>query len=104
MEKDSESLRPLTEGDLIGPRKKVKSTYEDRLASIQRGREDRPKFGSAKGKKQKAAPSSTTNRQKAKNKPIMMILSSGSVQGKKKASLRDKARKLQKHLSQQKRG
>ncbi len=62
----------LDEGDIMGPRKKVKQDYEERMASIQKGREGREKYGSVKSKK--AALSSTTNREKKKNKPIMMHL------------------------------
>ena len=93
----------LGEADILGPRKKAKATYEERMASIQEGREGRDKFGSAKGKKNKANPSSTTNREKARNKPIMMIMASGAVRGKKKASLMEKQRRLQKHNENQRR-
>jgi hypothetical protein len=44
------------------------------MDSIKKGREGRDKFGSLKGKKRKEAPSSSTNREKSKNKPIMMAL------------------------------
>lgn len=73
------------------------------MASIQKGREGREKFGSARGKKKKENPSSSTNREKARNKPIMMILASNSVKGKKKASLRDKQKKLRAHIDRAKR-
>jgi protein SDA1 len=72
------------------------------MASIRAGREGREKFGSQKGKQNKAAPSSTTNREKARNKPIMMIMNSSAVKGKKKASLRDKQRKLRAHITKSK--
>ncbi|KAJ7582468.1 SDA1-domain-containing protein [Mycena floridula] len=89
----------ISENDILGPRKKAKADYADRIASIEKGREGREKFGSRKGKKTKEAPSSSTNREKARNKPIMMILSSGAVRGKKKASLRDKQKKLRAHIT-----
>lgn len=92
----------LGEEDILGPRKKSKATYEERMASIKEGREGREKFGSRKGKKNKEAPSSSTNREKARNKPIMMIMASGAVKGKKKASLMDKQRRLRKHNENQK--
>ncbi|KAF8603427.1 protein required for actin cytoskeleton organization and cell cycle progression [Ceratobasidium sp. AG-I] len=92
----------LSEGDIEGPRKKAKADYEERMASIQKGREGREKFGSAKGKKNKEAPSSSTNREKARNKPLMMILASGAVRSKKKASLRDKQKKLRAHIERAK--
>jgi len=88
----------ISENDILGPRKKAKADYEERMASIQKGREGREKFKSNKGKVNKETPSSSTNKEKARNKPIMMILSSGAVRGKKKASLRDKQRKLRKHI------
>ncbi|KAK7061025.1 Severe Depolymerization of Actin [Paramarasmius palmivorus] len=94
-QEDQSASAFISEEDILGPRKKVKADYEERMASIQKGREGREKFGSRKGKKTKETPSSSTNREKAKNKPIMMILSSGAVRGKKKASLRGKAAKAQ---------
>jgi protein SDA1 len=71
---NGESEQFLTESEILGPRKKMKSTYEERLESINKGREGRDKFGSMKGKKKGANPSSSTNREKARNKPIMMTL------------------------------
>ncbi|KZT20254.1 actin cytoskeleton organization and cell cycle progression protein [Neolentinus lepideus HHB14362 ss-1] len=88
----------ISELDIIGPRKKSKADYAERIASIEKGREGREKYGSMKGKKKKEMPSSSTNREKARNKPIMMIMGSGKVRGKKKASLRDKQLKLRKHI------
>jgi len=92
----------ISENDILGPRKKAKSDYAERMASIEKGREGREKFGSLKGKKNKAAPSSSTNREKARNKPIMMILASGAVRSKKKASLREKQQKLRAHIEKSK--
>ncbi|KDN38895.1 hypothetical protein RSAG8_09176, partial [Rhizoctonia solani AG-8 WAC10335] len=92
----------LSEGDIEGPRKKAKADYEERMASVQKGREGREKFGSAKGKKKKEVASSSTNREKARNKPLMMILASGAVRNKKKASLRDKQKKLRAHIERAK--
>ncbi|XP_006458331.1 hypothetical protein AGABI2DRAFT_199902 [Agaricus bisporus var. bisporus H97] len=92
----------ISENDIMGPRKKAKADYAERMASIQKGRDGREKFGSNKGKQNKGTPSSSTNREKARNKPIMMILSSGAVRGKKKASLRDKQRKLRAHIDRAK--
>ncbi|KDQ60554.1 hypothetical protein JAAARDRAFT_190731 [Jaapia argillacea MUCL 33604] len=92
----------ISEMDILGPRKKAKADYAERIASIEKGREGREKFGSMKGKKNKETPSSTTNREKARNKPIMMILGSGKVRGKKKASLREKQQKLRAHIERAK--
>lgn len=69
-----EAERFLTESEILGPQKKVKADYEERMESIRKGREGREKFASFKGKKKKVAPSSSTNREKARNKPIMMAL------------------------------
>ena len=87
----------LTEDDILGPRKKAKADYAERMASVQKGREGREKFGSHKGKHNKDVPSSSTNKEKARHKPIMMILGSDAVRKKKKASLREKQRKLRAH-------
>jgi protein SDA1 len=92
----------ISENDILGPRKKAKADYAERMESIEKGREGREKYGSRKGKKNKAAPSSSTNKEKARNKPIMMILSSGAVRSKKKASLRDKQQKLRAHINRAK--
>ena len=92
----------ISENDILGPRKKAKADYAERMASIQKGREGREKFGSKKGKQNKAAPSSSTNREKARNKPIMMIMGSGAVKSKKQASLREKQRKLRAHINKSK--
>ncbi|KAJ7632313.1 SDA1-domain-containing protein [Roridomyces roridus] len=92
----------ISENDILGPRKKAKSDYAERMASIAKGREGREKFGSQKGKKNKETPSSSTNREKARNKPIMMILGSSAVRSKKKASLREKQQKLRAHINKSK--
>ena len=92
----------ISENDILGPRKKAKADYAERMASIEKGREGREKYGSLKGKKNKEKPSSSTNREKARNKPLMMILASGAVRGKKKASLREKQQKLRAHIERAK--
>lgn len=92
----------VSENDILGPRKKAKADYAERMASIEKGREGREKFGSLRGKKNKEAPSSSTNREKARNKPLMMILGSRAVRGKKKASLREKQQKLRAHIDRAK--
>lgn len=93
----------VSENDILGPKKKAKADYEERMASIAKGREGREKFGSQKGKRRKGeTPGSTTNKEKARNKPIMMIMGSGKVRGKKKSSLREKQMKLRKHIEKAK--
>lgn len=85
----------LTEGDIIGAGKKAKADYEERLASIAKGREGREKFGSMKGKKKQANPSSSTNKEKRKKtKAFAMVAQSREVRGKSKTSLRAKQRRL----------
>lgn len=63
----------LDESDILGPRKKAKADYEERMASINSGREGREKYGSRKGKKNKDVASSSTNRQKAKGKNFQCV-------------------------------
>ena len=89
----------VEESDILGPRKKAKADYEERMKSIQSGREDRDKFGSRKGKKNKEEYSSTTNRQKARGKNFQMVAKSWSVRSKKNASLREKSKRLRKHIT-----
>jgi len=93
----------ISENDILGPRKRTKADYADRMASIEKGREDRGTFGSSKGKKRKEVPSSSTNKEKARNKPFMMVMSSGAVRGKKRASLKEKQRRLRRHIDKAKR-
>lgn len=88
----------LSESDLMGPRKKAKQNYEERIASIMEGREGREKFGSRKAKRRQEHPTSTTNKEKRKNKPMMMMVASQKVKGKQRASLADKQRKLRRHI------
>lgn len=71
---NEEQSRFLTESEIIGVRKHTKQTYEERMEHIKKGREGREKFGSLKGKKQKEKASSSTNREKARNKPLMMAV------------------------------
>jgi protein SDA1 len=40
----------VSESNILGPRKKAKADYEDRIGSIARGREGREKFGFAERK------------------------------------------------------
>ena len=88
----------VSENDILGPRKKPKADYEERMESVMKGRESREKYGSMKGKKMKETPSSSTNREKARNKPLMMVMASAAVRGKKKASLREKQKRMRAHL------
>lgn len=90
---DDPSAGIVTEANILGVRKKSKATYEERMASIAKGREGREKFGSSKGKKKKAVMSSSTNKEKGRNKPMMMVRQSSAVRAKKMASIKEKDRK-----------
>lgn len=92
----------VTESEIVGLRKKQKQDYEERMASIQKGREGREKFGSKKGKKNKGAASSSTNEDKKKTKVWKMLAHSQKVRSKKHASLRDKQQKLRSHITNMK--
>ncbi|KAI7868089.1 SDA1-domain-containing protein [Spinellus fusiger] len=84
-------LKVANEADVVfailGPRKKAKQDYEERMASIQEGREGREKFGSKKGNKDRG---STTNREKSRNKNYVMIAHKRDVVMKSKRSMKDK--------------
>ncbi|KAG0028959.1 Severe Depolymerization of Actin [Podila clonocystis] len=56
-------------GSIIGPRKKTKQDYVERMESIKNGREGR-EFGSCKGSNERGL---TTNKEKSKDKNFMMI-------------------------------
>lgn len=84
---------------LVGPIK-YKQTREERIAQANEGREDREKFGSRKGKRDKAH--STTNKEKARRKNFVMMIHKKAVQGKQKMSLRDRQKVLRAHISKQK--
>ncbi|KAG0796007.1 hypothetical protein G6F16_000503 [Rhizopus arrhizus] len=89
----------VNESTILGPRKKTKQDYQQRMASIQEGREGREKFGSNKGKKERG---STTNREKARNKNFMMIAHKQSVVSKSKRSLFEKQKQLRAAITKQK--
>ncbi|PWN29710.1 SDA1-domain-containing protein [Jaminaea rosea] len=91
-----DDLAFIDEYAILGPRKKAKDDKEARLASIAKGREDREKFGSKKGKRDQSK-SSSTNEQKAKGKNFAMVKKSWNVRKKGKASLREKSKNLKKH-------
>src|SRR5712671_3653368 len=74
-------------------RKTAEADYEERMASTARGREGRKKFCSLKGKREKK-PSSSTSREKARNKLSMIIMGSKDVRGKGEQSLREKQKRL----------
>lgn len=89
----------IDEMTILGPRKKAKQDYEQRMASVQEGREGREKFGSNKGKKERG---STTNREKARNKNYLMVAHKTAVVWKSKRSLFDKQKQLRAAIEKQK--
>jgi len=98
----------VTEGDIIGKQKKAKQDYEERMASIQSGREGREKFGSHKVRGRKGlkngATGSSTNEAKSRQKAFAMTQNSNKVRSKKGASLRDRQKVLRAHIDRKKRG
>ncbi|ORX52426.1 SDA1-domain-containing protein [Hesseltinella vesiculosa] len=90
----------VDEFDILGPRKRAKRDYETRMASIQEGRENRDKFGSKKGSKDRG---STTNREKARNKNFQMVSQKVSVKFKARRSLMEKQKVLRAAIDKQKR-
>ncbi|ODV80093.1 SDA1-domain-containing protein [Suhomyces tanzawaensis NRRL Y-17324] len=79
---------------------KYKQLREERIALAKEGKEDRDKFGSRRGKREKAH--STTNREKERKKNFVMMIHKKAVQGKQKLSLRDRQKVLRAHITKQK--
>eukprot|EP00163_Fabomonas_tropica_P018404 TRINITY_DN3270_c0_g1_i2.p1 TRINITY_DN3270_c0_g1~~TRINITY_DN3270_c0_g1_i2.p1 ORF type:complete len:710 (+),score=171.06 TRINITY_DN3270_c0_g1_i2:123-2252(+) len=104
--KVDEILQSTVEGDevseyaILGPQKKAKMDLEERLESVRAGREDREKFGSKLGRKEKAG--GTTNRQKRRNQPWQLAKNSRALRIKKGRSFRDKQKDLQKAVENSK--
>ncbi|KAF9195631.1 Protein SDA1 [Haplosporangium sp. Z 11] len=96
---DNQAEGEVSIGSIIGPRKKSKQDYAERMESIQNGREGREKFGSRKGSSERG---STTNREKSKGKNFMMIAHKREVREKKKISLREKQIQLHASVKKQK--
>ncbi|CAH7672593.1 SDA1-domain-containing protein [Phakopsora pachyrhizi] len=98
----------VSEGDIIGVQKKAKRDYEERMASIQSGREGREKFGCSKARGRKGhkygATGSTTNETKSRQKAFAMTQHSNRVRSKKGASLRERQKVLRNHIERKKRG
>lgn len=84
---------------LVGSRK-YKQSKEERMADIAEGREGRREFGSRKGKRDNDR--STTNKEKARKKNIMMMIHKKGVQSKARRSLREKQKVLRQHIETQK--
>lgn len=90
----------VDESAIVRFRKKAKQDYQERLASIQSGREGRAKFGSSVSKK--TDKHSTSNLQKKRTKNFKMMTHKTSVRLKSKMSLRDKQLKLRSSINKQK--
>lgn len=88
------------EADALVGNTKHKHSKEERMESIKEGREGRREFGSRKGRRDNAR--STTNKEKARKKNIMMVIHKRDVQGKAKRSLREKQKVLRQHIDKQK--
>ncbi|MBW0478154.1 hypothetical protein O181_017869 [Austropuccinia psidii MF-1] len=105
---DSCVPRFVSTADIIGKQAKAKQDYEERMASIQAGREGRQKFGSAKVRGRQGlkdgVTGSTTNEAKARRKAFAMTQHSNRVRGKKSASLYDRQKTLRAHIDRKKRG
>ncbi|EGG02198.1 uncharacterized protein MELLADRAFT_110307 [Melampsora larici-populina 98AG31] len=105
---EEENHRFVSEGDIIGQQKKAKQNYEERMASIQSGRDGREKFGSSKARGRKGlkngAMGSSTNEAKSRQKSFAMTQQSNRVRSKKSASLRDRQKTLRAHINRKKRG
>ena len=69
--------------------KKMKHDKQSRLATVIAGREGRDSFSKPRQKRQNEH-ASTTNKEKLKKKPFMMISHSRNARGKTKKSFRDK--------------
>lgn len=90
----------VDESAIVRYRKKTKQDYQERMESIQAGREGRAKFGSNFSKK--TDEHSTSNLQKKRTKNFKMMTHKTSVRLKSKMSLRDKQLKLRSSVNKQK--
>jgi len=70
--------------------KKKKHDKESRLATVREGRGDKDQFKQKMKQKRQNEHASTTNAEKQKRKPFMMVSHSGKARGKAKRSFRDK--------------
>ncbi|KAJ1918778.1 Severe Depolymerization of Actin [Mycoemilia scoparia] len=96
----------LDESDILGAyhsRRRAKASYEERMASIQAGREGREKYASAKSKRGQDN-RSTTNKEKRKTKDFKMLSHKLGIVSKGKRSLVQKQKDFRKHVKKQKRG
>ena len=83
--------------------KRPRHDKEARLSTVLAGREGREKYSMPKKKRQNEF-ASTTNKEKSKKKPFMMISKSRQAKGKKKRSFRDKQIALRDSLLRKQKG
>ncbi|KAI3647695.1 hypothetical protein MP228_007916 [Amoeboaphelidium protococcarum] len=92
----------VSTADILGYQRRRKQTKEERVAHMKQDQnEDTKKHGSRKGQ-HNLEKGSKTNKQKKKSKNFMMMVHKRSIASKKKMSLRDKQKKLRKHIETQK--
>ncbi|XP_033631538.1 protein SDA1 homolog [Asterias rubens] len=88
IEISEESGDVLSLNRIEGIQSRPRHDREARLATVMAGREGREKFGSKKGRMNPNA--STTNKEKSKKKPFMMVKQKYNIKSKTKRSFRDK--------------
>jgi hypothetical protein len=84
---------------LEGPRKKTKMDHAQRMEHAKAGREDRGQFGSKLSNRAKDG--GTSNTEKLRSKPFLLVRHARRVADKKKMSFRDKQKSTQLHKSNQ---
>lgn len=86
----------VVSADLIeGARKRAKRTLEERLSTVMAGREDRPDY---RGGHKKTKAGGTSNAEKQRNKPFMLVKNSRMLREKKRQSSKQKILTLRKHV------
>jgi protein SDA1 len=82
----------ITAEDITGPQKRTKADYAARLSAVARGREGREKY-SVPRRVTRSKPKSSTNKEKTRNKPLLMIMSGNVHRHKKKNGVQGRSRK-----------
>ena len=86
--------------DIEGYRKKIRKTLEERMESVKAGREGRSYMAKKALKKREGK--ATTNEEKLKNKPFMLVRYSRDIQKKKNRSAREVQKAKRAHVLKQK--
>ena len=92
----------VDENLISGPQTRGKSEKEARIVAMMEGREGREKYSSRRGKILGSKPHSTTNREKARKKNLIMTL--GKAKRKQKRSLVEQGRVMRAHAKKRKQG